>query len=126
MPGPRDHLDLAEKHLEKVLAAWDEPTDWLDLTLYGFYCIENAVMAAALHLDVRVARSHPSKIAAARVLHESHRLPEVAPLLERLNQARKAVAYGDVDLPDMDAEDASRAVEEYVIAVRDLLSGGAG
>lgn len=93
MPGARDHLDLAEKHLEKVLAAWNEPTDWLDLTVYGFYCIENAVMAAALHLDVRVARSHPSKSSAARILHGSHRLPEVAPLLERLNQARKAVVY---------------------------------
>lgn len=121
MSTPSESLELAEKQLDKVqTAAWD-PIDWDDLALYGFYCIENAVMAAAQHLQVDVARSHPSKSAAARQLHDEHDLPEIAPLLERLNQARKAVAYGDVELPDLDAEDVAIEIEQYVIAVADLL-----
>jgi hypothetical protein len=125
MSSPAESLALAEKHLEKVLAAAWEPTDWLDLALYGFYCLENAVMAAALQLEVPIARSHPLKINAARALYEEHGLPEVATLLERLNAARKAVAYGDVDLPDLDAEDVAADVEAYVISVREVVAGGA-
>lgn len=124
MTSAAESLELAERHLDKVLAAAIEPTDWLDLALYGFYCLENAVMAAARRLDVPVARSHPSKLGVARALHDELGLPECASLLERLNQARKAVAYGDVDLPDLDANDVAEEIEEYVGAVRRLLSGG--
>lgn len=121
MPSPAESLQLAERHLERVQTAGYEPVDWDDLALYGFYCLENAVMAAAEHLRVTVARSHPSKAAAARELRDRHDLPDIAPLLERLNQARKAVAYGDVELPDLDPEDVASEIEEYVIAVRKTL-----
>lgn len=40
MTSAAESLELAERHLEKVLAAAIEPTDWLDLALYGFYCLE--------------------------------------------------------------------------------------
>jgi len=40
-------LALARHHLKRVLSAWDDPTDWDDLSLYGFYCLEAAVEAAA-------------------------------------------------------------------------------
>jgi hypothetical protein len=55
-----EKLELAGRHLERVLAAWDEPTDWDDLSLYGFYCLEAAVEAAAIHLGLSTSRSLPS------------------------------------------------------------------
>ena len=33
MSGATNKLELAQKHLEKVLIAWDDPTDWADLSL---------------------------------------------------------------------------------------------
>ena len=41
-----EKLALARHHLKRVLSAWDDPTDWDDLSLYGFYCLEAAVEAA--------------------------------------------------------------------------------
>jgi len=32
-------LALARRHLERVQQAWDDPLDWDDLSLYGFYCL---------------------------------------------------------------------------------------
>jgi len=50
---PHSQLELAKKHLERAqAAAWDEP-DWDDLALYGFYSLECAVSAAALHAGIR-------------------------------------------------------------------------
>lgn len=74
-PGS-NKLRLAQRHLGKVQAAWSEPTDWDDLSLYGFYCITD--------------------------------------LLRDLNDARKATAYGDVALPELDAEDIAVDIERYV------------
>jgi hypothetical protein len=36
-----------------VRTAWDPP-DWADLSFFGFYCLEAAVEAAAIHHSVRV------------------------------------------------------------------------
>jgi hypothetical protein len=44
---------LAEEHLKRVQAAWDDPTDWEDLTMYGLYCVEAAVVAAAKHFQTQ-------------------------------------------------------------------------
>jgi hypothetical protein len=32
----KEHPELAKRHLAKVQAAWDDPTDWADLAIYGF------------------------------------------------------------------------------------------
>ncbi len=48
MPDAQTKLELARRHLKRVLAAWDDPTDWDDLSLYGFFCLEAAIEAAAL------------------------------------------------------------------------------
>ncbi len=58
MPTPHEKLALAQKHLDRVLDSWDEPTDWDDLSLYGFYCLEAAVEAAALRSGLTVSRRH--------------------------------------------------------------------
>lgn len=121
MPTSAEKLELARRHLDKVLAAWDAPTDWDDLSLYGFYCLENAVEAAAKHLGIPIPRNHWVKADIAGDLHEQHGLPDVEPLLRDLNEARKAAAYGDVDAPDLDAEEIASEIEHYVDAVASLL-----
>ena len=116
----RQQLNLAKKHLERVQAAWDPP-DWLDLAMYGFYCLENAVSAAATHAKIKFGKTHPSKADAARQLAARHGLPDVSSLLAQLNDARKSVAYGDITMPNLDAEDVAIEIENYVDAVGTFL-----
>jgi hypothetical protein len=121
MATPQDKLKLAQKHLERVLAAWDTPTDWEDLSLYGFYCLEAAVEAAARHLGIGVSKKHWEKVDIANELHNKHGLPDVGNLLRDLNDARKAAAYGDIKTPDLEAEEVASEIENYVNAVSGLL-----
>lgn len=114
-------LSHAKQHLERVLAAWDAPTDWADLTIYGFYCLESSIVAAALHIGLEFKKTHAEKAEIARKLSRSHSLPDVADFLRVLNDARKAVAYGDVEFPNLDAEDVAVKIEEYVEAASALL-----
>ena len=113
-------LALAERHLERVLRAWLEP-DWDTLVLFGFYCIEAAVAAAAMHFGIETSRKHWEKADVAKRLHKEHELPDVADLLRDLNEARKAAAYGDVDAPEFDAEDLAGEIEEYIQAVAAMI-----
>ena len=114
-------LSHAKQHLERVLAAWDAPTDWADLTIYGFYCLEASIVAAALHTGLEFKKTHVGKAEVARKLSRSHSLPDIADFLRVLNDARKAMAYGDVEFPNLDAEDVAIKIEEYVEAVSALL-----
>jgi hypothetical protein len=123
MPDAQAKLKVAQRHLKRVLAAWDTPTDWDDLSLYGFYCLEAAVEAAAVHVGITTSRKHWEKADIADELHEKHGLPDVGQLLRDLNDARKAAAYGDVPAPNLDAEDVASEIEIYVDAVRRLLGG---
>jgi len=116
-------LKLARHHLDRVLSAWGTPTDWDDLSLYGFYCLEAAVEAAALHVAMTTSKKHWEKADTARELHEKHGLPDVERLLRDLNDARKSAAYGDVPAPDLDAEAVASEIERYVDAVAGLLEG---
>jgi hypothetical protein len=117
-------LELAQRHLRKVQAAWDEPTDWDDLSLYGFYCLEAAVEAAALHFGLRTSKKHWEKVDLASDLHEKKDLPDISDLLRDLNDARKAAAYGDTEAPELDAENIATQIENYVEAVAELLTKG--
>lgn len=117
-------LQLAQRHLDRVLTAWDEPTDWDDLSLYGFYCLEAAVEAAALHFGISTSKKHWEKVDIALKLHQRKGLPDITDLLRNLNDARKATAYGDVERPDLNAEDIASQIEQYVETVKALLSGG--
>lgn len=117
-----DSFRLALSHLERVQAAWDAPTDWDDLSLYGFYCLEACVVAAALRLEQKAPRGHMAKTQAARRLNKEHGLPDVEGLLVDLNAMRKYTAYGDTDPPDnMRPADIALSIEEYVESVRALL-----
>lgn len=102
--------------------AWDDPTDWDDLSLYGFYCLEAAVDAAALHFGLPTSRKHWEKVEIATRLHKEKGLPDVSDLLVDLNTARKSAAYGDIDDPELEAEAVATDIENYVSAVASLLS----
>ncbi len=114
-------LECARKHMERVQSAWEDPVDWLDLSIYGFYCLEAAVVAAALHVGIKIKRSHPGKVEAAKQLALSHNLPDVSDFIWELNSARKSKAYGDVDFPDLNAEDVAARIEHFLDAVSSLL-----
>ena len=96
MPTAREKLSLAQRHLHRVRSAGLDAHDIDDLSLYGFYCLEAAVEAAALHVGIKTTRRHWEKANAARELHKRHGIPDVSDLVRDLNDARKAVAYGDV------------------------------
>jgi hypothetical protein len=104
-------LNLARHHLERVLDALPDPTDWDDLALYGFYCLEAAVEAAALHVGSRTTKRHWEKADIAAELHRNQGLPHIAQLLRDLNDARKTAAYGDTPAPDLDAKDVAQQIE---------------
>ena len=112
---------LARRHLGRVLDAWDGPTDWDDLSLYGFYCLEASVEAAATHAGMRTSRKHWEKAAVASRLHKKYGLPDVEQLLRDLNEARKSAAYGDVPAPDLNAEHVASEIERYVDAVAEFV-----
>jgi hypothetical protein len=122
MPDAKAFLSRAESHLTRARAAAPHPTDWYDLTIYGFYCLEAAVMAAATHARLPTARTHPAKAAAAETLARDLGLPDVSVLLPMLNAARKAAAYGDTTLPPLDPVRLVRELERYVAAVGQMIS----
>lgn len=116
-----DRLKKAREQLARVQAAWIDPVDWSDLAIYGFYALENAVVAAAEHFGLPWQRTHPSKVAVAQVLNQSHGLPDIADLLTELNLLRKSQAYGEMrQSEDFHAADIALTVEEYVEAVAAL------
>jgi hypothetical protein len=125
--GLRSPYELATSHLERAQAAtWEIPVDWFDLTIYGFYCLEAAVKAAAEHVGLKVSTNHAQKAVLAKDLAKKHGLPDVSELLSDLNQARKATGYGDVVLPMLDSDELLAKLEEFVTAVGQLLGHADG
>lgn len=122
MSDATNKLELARKHLEKVQFAWDDPTDWADLSLYGFYALEAAVEAACIHCGIGATRSHASRAGAAKRLSSEHGLEDVSDLLRDLNEFRKSEAYGDVVTPpELDPQDVAVEIEEYIESVATLI-----
>ncbi len=78
-----------------------------------------------MHAGLPTSRKHWEKAEIAGEPHEKHGLPDVEQLLDHLNDARKAAAYGDVEAPDLDAEHIAAQIEEYVHAVAKLVEGAA-
>lgn len=116
-------LRLAHAHLERVRTAWDDPTDWANLSTYGLYCLEACIVAAALHLHQPRPGSHVVKAEMAQSLSQEYGLPEIGELLIDLNNMRKHQAYGDTRAPEgMDPQDTADSIEAYVAAVQALLA----
>ena len=76
-------------------------------------------------MGLATSRKHWEKAETAVKLHYEHGLPDVLQLLHNLNDARKAVAYGDVPAPDLDAEQVASQIEPHVDAVAELIEGQA-
>lgn len=115
--------EFARNHLVRARnAARKCPVDWTDLTVYGFYCVELALRAAAEHLGAKITTNHLQKAELAKALAAAHNLPDVSVLLLTLNKARKATGYGDVAIPAIDSDDLLAQLEGYVSAVGDLLA----
>jgi hypothetical protein len=122
--NPSERLALAKDQLARVQVASFDPVDWSDLSMYGLYCLENAVIATADHLSISWQRTHPSKVGVAQVLHERHGLPDVTDLLQELNELRKSEAYGEVHpSPDMEPEQVAIDLEYFVDAAARLIEG---
>lgn len=117
-----EKLRLAQRHLERVQLAWDPP-DWADLSFYGFYALEAAVEAACLSCGMKVQKVHWARVQAAETLHQQQGLEDVSDLLRDLNETRKSEAYGDVEAPELDAEDVASRIELYIDSVAELLGG---
>lgn len=125
MASAIDKLRLAKRHLERVQAAcWEEPIDWADLSIYGFYALEAAVDAASLHYGAAIEKRHPARAAAAEKLAAKHQLENVADLLVDLNELRKSISYGDIEGPELGAEETADRIESYVNAVANLIESG--
>jgi hypothetical protein len=60
-------------------------------------------------------------VEAAKTLHDQHRLPDVSVLLRDLNETRKSEAYGDVQTPELDAEDVASEIELFIESVGQIL-----
>ena len=118
-----DRLDLAQRQFARAQAAASEPVDWSDLSMYGLYALENAVVAGAECLDIPWKRSHSSKAGVAQLLHAEHGLPDVAELLRDLNEVRKSEAYGEFRQDTrLDPADVSLALATYVHEIKRLIS----
>ena len=121
MASPTDKMNLARRHLERVQAAWDDPTDWADLSLYGLYALEAAVDAALLFHKKEVQTAHWRRVDAAKQLSSEHGLDDISELIRDLNEVRKSEAYGDVIAPELDAEEVASTIVEYIDAVAALV-----
>lgn len=84
--------------------------------------LENAVVSAADRLGVPWSRSHPSKVEAARILHEQHGLPDATDLLVELNGLRKGEAYGEpLSVASKSADQIASDIETPIQAVTGVL-----
>ena len=118
-----DSLRLAQAHLKRVQRASWEPTDWADLSTYGFYCLEACIVAAALHQGWPRPGNHYAKAETAESLRQKHGLPDIVNFLFDLNSMRKHHAYGDTPAPDgLDPEDTASMIETYVDLVQEFLA----
>ncbi len=117
MASPTDKMELARRHLQRVQDAWEDPTDWADLSFYGLYALEAAVDAVLLFLDKEVRPAHWHRADAAKQLASEQGLDDVSELIRDLNEVRKSEAYGDVIAPELDAAEVASTIEEYIDAV---------
>ncbi|MCY4134945.1 MAG: hypothetical protein OXG30_08535 [bacterium] len=100
-------------------------TQWIGLTCLcaAFTVSKLAWLRLLCILGLPRPGSHPRKEQEARQLASVHGLPDVGDLLIDLNNMRKHKAYGDIGPPgNLDPQDVANDVEEYVEAVKRLLS----
>ncbi|MEZ4225050.1 MAG: hypothetical protein R3B13_29115 [Polyangiaceae bacterium] len=95
--------------------------------MYGLYALEAATLAAAKHFNLPIKKTHWDKIDRAHDINTKHGLPDVADLLQDLNTARKARAYGEDQGPEelgLDAEQVAISIEQFIEEVAKVVQSG--
>src|SRR5713101_7075965 len=113
----RKHLDKAKEQLHKAAIHSWEPSEPADCVALVFYAYENAVVAAATVLRRNWKKHHGFKAdLAAKLVAEGSLETDVSHLLERLNELRKDIAYGEpgLELAGVDLEDLVSNLESFV------------
>ena len=123
----QDALNRARKQWDRVSnAAWP-PEDYEEAVTWAFYAYENCVVAAAEAQGIPWRKVHPNKVAVARQLYANGQVGrDIGDELERLNELRKDVQYGDPgsELLEVDLEDLASELETFIDEVAALLDPG--
>lgn len=108
---------------QATMASW-RPTEAGDCVTKCFYSFENAVVAAAIALDIRWEKQHFHKAQIAKQLAQNgHVTPDVSDLLSWLNELRKDISYGEPGphLMDINLEDLLSDLESYLAEVEQVI-----
>lgn len=125
----KDALTRSKRQLERAQAlSWAETEEEIDeyrgeVVTWTFYAIENAVIAAAIKLNIPWEKTHPSKVYIAGQLYSKGFVSvDVSDLLKELNTARKDVAYGEpgFQLTSIDLEDLLSTAEDFIEQVEKI------
>lgn len=119
------HLKLAKKQLERVQTAIWDPQDAEEAVTWAFYAYENAVVAIAEKLGMPWLKTHPSKVEVAGKVHAQGKLSvDAGPQIERLNELRKDVQYGEPgpELEAVDLEDLAIDLENFIDEVESVIN----
>ena len=121
----------ARRHLELATAQWDdaavaswEPADPAGCVSTCFYAFENAVVAAAIALDIPWKKNHWQKATVAATLFALGKVKtNISDTLLHLNEVRKDISYGDPGplLADTNLEDLVSDLDNYVAQVTMIL-----
>ena len=119
----QDALNRARKQWERVSAAWPLE-DYETAVTWAFYAYKNCVVATAEAQGIAWRKLHYNKVAIARQLYHNGQVRrDIGDELERLNELRKDVQYGDpgLELLQVDLEDLVIELETFVEEVAALL-----
>ena len=125
----RKQLALAYVQLDEAATASWPPPDEADCVSMCFYSFENAVVAAAIALQIQWKKRHPDKAKiAARLAKEGHVSRDVSALLGSLNNLRKDVSYGHSgpELKTTNLEGLVADLEQYLVEIEQVISNAEG
>ena len=121
----RKQLTIATKQCDAAhITSW-EPADPAECVSKCFYAFENAVVAAAMALDITWKRDHKQKADVAALLFNEGKLENnIHELLVDLNSLRKDISYDEPGpiLEEMDLEDLLSDLEDYLSQVESLIN----
>ena len=125
----RRQLALAQDQWDNAATDWWSPTDAAGCVSKCFYSFENAVVAAAIALQIRWKKQHADKATIAqRLAQKGHVTKDVSELLGSLNDLRKDISYGEPgpELKAMDLEDLLADLENYLDEVEQVIDNAEG
>src|SRR5438876_9685246 len=96
MAEARKHLAIASKQWDEASTAWWPPTDAAECVTKCFYAFENAIVAAAIALEIPWKKQHPDKAKIAAELAKQQKVSaDISSQLIALNALRKDVSYDE-------------------------------